>query len=319
MNRVFTHWATLVLAPLAVVFFSASALAQTVTITDANCADFAFGGTTGARTLTCIPVSGGGGGPTVVPTCSVIGASSGTIGTAVALTASCAPGPITAGSYVWTGGTCANGSGATCNDTGSTAPATGGVVNYTVLAANSVGTGVASPAKAVTWSPAGGGGAGGGGVINCTGMVVNGVTISDTQVMQESWAQTTTTRKFTGGFGPTSALVVHFKTGSLTAPLKSGALTFFNSGSYTGSPMVATISTSPCDFGAGANPPMSQVGPSDSIQVFYQVGGTAVANGPAVFGIDTDVYVNMIQSPNPSCAANGGCDKGVDFSKPRGL
>jgi hypothetical protein len=63
---------------------------------------------------------------------------------------------------------------------------------------------------------------------------------------------------------------------------------------------------------------MSQVGPSDSLQVFYQVGGTAVANGPAVFGTNTDVYVSVIMSPNPSCAASG-CNDSVDFTKPRGL
>src|SRR5215472_5159079 len=163
MKRVFTHWATLVLAS-AVVFFSASAFSQTVTIIDSNCADFTFGGTAGARTLTCVPVAGGGGGgPTAVPTCSVVSASSGTIGTAVTLTASCNQGPITAGSYVWTGGNCAASAAGsvTCNDSGATAPVAGGVVNYTVLAANSVGTGAASSAKSVTWSPAGAGGGGG--------------------------------------------------------------------------------------------------------------------------------------------------------------
>jgi hypothetical protein len=138
MIRSFTRWAALGCTTAALAFASAGAFAQaTITLSDSNCSDFALGGTPGARTLTCVVSS--------APVCTVNGPTTGTTGSPITLTASCAP---AATSWVWTGGTCANNTSSTCQDTQNVI----GTVNYTVKGTNGIGSGNASPIYPVVWS-----------------------------------------------------------------------------------------------------------------------------------------------------------------------
>lgn len=129
-------------ATLALSFVAAPAQGATITFQDDNCSDFAVGGTTGARTLTCLVL--------VAPVCNPTAPSTGTFGSPVTITANCSNQPL-AGTYVWTGGGCALSSGSTCSDTqaGPTPPS----VTYTVKASNNVGQGSAG-SVVVAWSTA---------------------------------------------------------------------------------------------------------------------------------------------------------------------
>src|SRR5262249_10319563 len=137
------------------------------------------------------------------------------------------------------------------------------------------------------------------------------------------WAAASFPRLFTqnfGGFTGGSALVIHFKTGPTAAPGKSGAVTLAEWNSPP-SAIDATLSTSPCDFGPGLAPPKSLVGPSNTIQVFFQVGGVPAPGGIPILDVNTDYYINIKNEANSTCMqppANGTCDKFIDFAKPRG-
>jgi hypothetical protein len=180
-----------------------------------------------------------------------------------------------------------------------------------VLAANAVGPGNPSPAKSVTWSTGGGGGGGGGGgALSCAGF-------AKTVVIDEPWSAPS--RKFTvteGGFQGNDALIIRFTTGSLTAPLKNGAITLAEYGSQP-SARHATLSATPCDFGAGLQPPFSEVGPTNTVRVLFQVGGTPVDY--PVLSTNTTYYLNIVNVTPSSCQASANCDMFVDFVKPRGL
>jgi hypothetical protein len=138
MIRSFTRCAALACIAAALALTSAAAFAQaTITLSDTNCSDFQLTGTPGNRTLTCIVSS--------APVCTVTGPATGTTGSPITLTASCAP---AATSWVWTGGNCASSTASTCQDTQTLT----GNVNYTVKGSNAIGPGNVSPPFTVTWS-----------------------------------------------------------------------------------------------------------------------------------------------------------------------
>jgi len=114
---------------------SSPSQAASLSISDPNCDSFTLTGTAPNQTLNCIVSS--------VPSCTVGGPTSGQLGSAIALTASCSP---AATSYAWTGGTCTTGQ--TCNDT-QTVP---GTMTYKVTGANNVGPGGPSAGHDVSWS-----------------------------------------------------------------------------------------------------------------------------------------------------------------------
>ena len=113
-------------------------IGATFTFSDQNCSDFAYGGSPGARTLTCVVA-----GP---PTCTVTGPTTGVINTPITLTAACSP---AATSWTWTGGNCA-GSSATCAANATQV----GSVPYTVQGSNANGPGPVSPTFSVNWTNA---------------------------------------------------------------------------------------------------------------------------------------------------------------------
>jgi hypothetical protein len=144
---------------------------------------------------------------------------------------------------------------------------------------------------------------------------------AQTVVINETWSAATFPRLYTqnfGGFHANDALIIHFKTGSLTAPGKSGVISLAEWNSPPSS-RHATLSASPCDFGDGMQPPFSAAGPTNTIQLFYSVGGTPVTGGYPVLNTNTDYYVNIRNMPASSCNSAPACDMFVDFAKPRGL
>lgn len=142
MKRSLIRCAALACAAAALALTSAGALAQaTITLSDPNCLDFTFGGSAGARTLTCVQSN--------TPLCTVSGPTAGTIGTPIALNSTCVPAATTG--YAWTGGHCAGILTKGCTDPG-TGYTNGQVVSYTVTGTNAAGAGPASAAWQVTWT-----------------------------------------------------------------------------------------------------------------------------------------------------------------------
>ena len=233
MIRSVTRWAALACtaAALALSFAAAPVHGATFTFSDPNCSSFSFDPAT--STLSCVV--------STVPTCTVTGPSTGTLGSPITLTASCSPAAI---SYSWSGGTCTTGQA--CQDT----QTVGGTVTYKVTGTNGVGPGPQSPAFNVAWSntvparpsgctivqsnPAGTLPVGGGSptlTANCTG----GGAVA-------SWS-------WTGGFaqGATSAIV----TGSVLSSTQFTA-TATNAGGSTATNYTVNVAT-----GGGGGGPIS--------------------------------------------------------------
>jgi hypothetical protein len=236
--------------------------------------------------------------------CSITGTPPGTVsaGTTVNLTMGCTAG--TGLGFSWAGGFA---QGLTQASVSGQVQAT---TTFSATASNSAG----SVTKSVTFTV---GSSGGGPPLDCTAQG-----FAHTVVINETWSATSFPRLFTqnfGGFDGNDALIVHFKTGALTAPGKQGMMTLaeFNS---PPSAIHATLSASPCDFGNGLQPPFSGQGPSNTIQMFYCVGGTAdQCGGYPVLNANTDYYVNVMNVTPSSCQSAPSCDKFIDFAKPRGL
>src|SRR5450755_129285 len=132
--------ASAVLASMAmVVAFAASpAQAATFTFNDTNCDSFSLAGNAPSQTLNCIVSNAPSG-------CTISGPTTGTINTAITLTATCATG--SANAWTWTGGNCAGATTQSCAaNTGSVGP-----VSYTVTPRNNVGAGNTA-STTVTWS-----------------------------------------------------------------------------------------------------------------------------------------------------------------------
>jgi len=115
------------------------ASAATVTLSDPNCDSFTVSGTAGAQTLTCVVSS--------APVCTVVGPTTGSIGTPITLTAQCSP---AATSWGWTGNgnSCEGKTGQVCQASESVA----GFSPYKVIGRNANGQGPLSPALFVSWS-----------------------------------------------------------------------------------------------------------------------------------------------------------------------
>jgi hypothetical protein len=66
------------------------------------------------------------------------------------------------------------------------------------------------------------------------------------------------------------------------------------------------------------NHPYSAAGPTNTVQMFYSVGGTAQRR---LSGVEQqpDYYVNIINVSPSTCQSAPACDMFVDFTKPRGL
>ena len=132
-------------AAAAVFVFSPKVPAATFTYTNPNCTSFSISGAPPTQTVACVSSGGGGGGggggvptcaPTATPPSPAINAQS-------TLSANCSNTPT---SYLWSGGTCAGTTTATCNV--SKARAT--TITYSVTATNASGT--SAPAQiSVTW------------------------------------------------------------------------------------------------------------------------------------------------------------------------
>lgn len=136
---------------------------------DPNCSSFSIDSN---GVISCADSSGGGGGPTAAPSCTVSAPSSAVTGSLVTISASCTNTPIN--SYSWTG-TPAVG-GASTQLTFSAA----GDYTYTVKATNDFGEGVNSAPKTITVTASGGGGGGGTPSACATGYVIPaGTTIID--------------------------------------------------------------------------------------------------------------------------------------------
>ena len=333
MNRSFTRWATFAMAGFTVVFCSTLAVpaqaqatltygspGSQLTYTDANCPTFIATPTGNNVTITCgtapPPPPGA---PThcvasVSTNPSPLTSAGGTATPSVACDSPPAGSTIT---YSWT----KSGSAFSCNTSQCSpdnlpANTTASNQNYSYKPTPCIGGACATVSAATATVPGSGGGGGGGGPISCAGF-------SKTVVVNENWALTNFPRLYTqnfGTFGGNDALVIHFKTGNLSAPGKQGSVQLIEYGSPP-SGRHATLSTSPCDFGEGLQPPYSSVN-SGSIQLYYSVGGTPVAGGYPVLNTGTDYYVNIINISPAACQqppANGVCDMSIDFGKPRGL
>ncbi len=150
------------------------------------------------------------------------------------------------------------------------------------------------------------------GPITCTGY-------TRTLLIDEKWSGPTP-RQYTedhGGFTGTDALIVRFTTGSLTNPGKQGMV---SAAEWSSPPSLrhATLSLVPCDFGPGLQPPYSAAGPSNTIQMFFSVGGNPQPGGYPVLQPNTTYYVNIMNVIGSTCRDAPTCDMFVDFSKPRG-
>ena len=140
MNRSFVRPAALALtfAALAIgiaVLPPTPAQGATFTFTNTNCSSFAFDPAT--STLSCVV--------SAPPVCTVTGPTTGTLGSAITLTASCSP---AATSWTWTGGNCAGVALQTCPAVESVAVTS----TYTVAGTNGTFIGSPSPGYNVAWS-----------------------------------------------------------------------------------------------------------------------------------------------------------------------
>jgi hypothetical protein len=224
--------------------------------------------------------------------CTIAQQPTGTLpvgGGSVTLTASCSGG--TGISWSWAGGFAQGAISAQVTGTVSATTA------FTAIATNGGGTMNAT----LTVNVATGGG-GGGGAISCSGFnkTIPGVA---------NWA--VPTRMFSGSFGGNDAWVVPFTTGSGTAPGKLGSIV---GAEYLSSPSakVATLSTTPCDFGATLGAYSTATG--KTISLLFSVGGDPAYGLYPVLQPSTTYYVN-IKNVEP-CEI---CDMFLDFTKPRGL
>jgi len=127
----FTHLVRIA-ALAAGVALGAPATAATITLDMPLCNSFSVQGTT----LTCETGT--------VPTCQIAGPTSGTLGSAVSLTATCTNGPITG--WAWTGCTVPSGNTCTLN------PGAAGTFPVTVAGTSATGTGAASAPYNVVFS-----------------------------------------------------------------------------------------------------------------------------------------------------------------------
>lgn len=136
IHAIIRHGARL-LAGAAFVACVGSAHGAGITLSDSNCDSFSLTGTPGNQTLTCVVSN--------APSCTISGPTTGTLGSAVTLTAVCSSSPT---SWRWSSSaqTLNCGSTPTCSDTQTVS----GPVTYTVTAVNAIATGSAS--QTVTWS-----------------------------------------------------------------------------------------------------------------------------------------------------------------------
>ena len=136
IHAIIRHGARL-LAGAAFVACVGSAHGAGITLSDSNCDSFSLTGSPGNQTLSCVVSN--------APSCTISGPSTGSLGSAVTLTAVCSSSPT---SWRWTssGQTLNCGSTPSCSDTQTVA----GVVTYTVTAVNAIATG--SSSQTVTWS-----------------------------------------------------------------------------------------------------------------------------------------------------------------------
>jgi hypothetical protein len=115
--------------------------AASFSFSDSNCDSFTLGGTIPNQTLTCVVSNAPSG-------CSISGPNTGTTGTPITLTSTCATG--SANQWAWTGGTAGNCQGLTSQSCQASSTSSG-TVTYTVTARNAVG---AAPPSSITvnWS-----------------------------------------------------------------------------------------------------------------------------------------------------------------------
>jgi hypothetical protein len=143
---------------------------------------------------------------------------------------------------------------------------------------------------------------------NCSGF-------SSTRVLVLDW--NSPSRMLTaqaGGFGSNDAVVVQFTTGANFSPANN--LPKVVMAEYVSAPSgrVATLSTQPCDFGAGLALGATVNG-ATTITIPFSVGPNSTGYYPAL-SPNTTYYLNVKNAPGSTCGVTGNCDMYVDLLKP---
>jgi hypothetical protein len=119
-----------------------------------------------------------------------------------------------------------------------------------------------------------------------------------------------------GGFGPNDAVVVAFRTGSVSSGNQLPRITASESLSIP-SARVAVLSNTPCDFGAQTFPGAGTSG--TTVTVPFAVGAGPNFGFYPILQLKSTYYFNIKNAPNPACAAGGNCNMEIDLTKPAGL
>jgi hypothetical protein len=130
--------AALASAAMVLSFAASPVHAANITLSDSNCDSFALSGNAPNQTLSCIVSNAPSG-------CTISGPTTGTLGTPITLTATCATGSPNA--WTWTGGNCAGQTTQSCAAVESSA----GQIPYSVTPRNNIGAGNTANTT-VTWS-----------------------------------------------------------------------------------------------------------------------------------------------------------------------
>jgi hypothetical protein len=185
----------------------------------------------------------------------------------------------------------------------------GGTTTFNVVASNGAG---AAPQASGTITVSGGGG--GGGQFNCHAL--NGSVSGNTTTINENWASPTT--NVPAPMGPNDAIVVVFTTGSSTSANYSRLV----AGEWAGTnptTRIAVLSPNPCDWTNGVPGPNFYTHANNSqLSFYFNVGQPSPNNFPEL-SPNTTYYLNVMNAPNPSCAANGACEMFFSLYKGNGL
>lgn len=119
-----------------------------------------------------------------------------------------------------------------------------------------------------------------------------------------------------GGFTPRGVVVVQFTTGSVSS---TNMLPRIAAAEFSSSPSsrIATLSPTPCDFGPQAA--LGAAGEGNSVTMVFALGTGSGYGYYPVLQLNTTYYLNIKNSPNATCIANGVCDMFIDLVKSGGL